>query len=66
MTLADKQRELTAARTRIPNAQERFARVIEIGRGKPGLAPEEKTGNRRVEGCLARLACLPLRIRVAR
>jgi cysteine desulfuration protein SufE len=59
MTLADKKQALLENLSRIRDAQERFAYVVECGRRHPPLAESCKTDEFRVEGCLAKLWLVP-------
>jgi cysteine desulfuration protein SufE len=59
MTLADKKRELLERLSRIRDAQERFAYVVDCGRRQTPLPESCKTEEFRVEGCLAKLWLVP-------
>jgi cysteine desulfuration protein SufE len=58
MTLAEKQQQLVATLGDIKNSQDRFAHIVQYGRGKSLDAPF-KTDAFRVEGCLAKLWFVP-------
>jgi cysteine desulfuration protein SufE len=55
VTIAEKQRELTAALGALKTAQDRLGFVVGRGRNTPPLGPEFKTDAFRVEGCLAKV-----------
>jgi cysteine desulfuration protein SufE len=59
MTMAEKQRQLTAALGSLRTAQDRLGFVVGRGRGAPPLEPEFKTDAFRVEGCLAKVWFVP-------
>jgi cysteine desulfuration protein SufE len=59
MTIAEKQRPLTAALGAFKTAQDRLGFVVGQGRKAPPLEPEFKTDAFRVEGCLAKVWLVP-------
>ncbi len=59
MTIAEKKAELLADLAALPDAQERFARVVARGRQSATLEESLKTDGFRVEGCLAQLWLVP-------
>ena len=59
MTVAQKQRELTAALKTLKTAQERLGFVVNRGKEAPPLDSEFKTDAFRVEGCLAKVWFVP-------
>jgi cysteine desulfuration protein SufE len=59
VTIAEKQRQLTAALGALQTAQDRLGFVVGRGRKAPPLEPERKTDAFRVEGCLAKVWFVP-------
>jgi cysteine desulfuration protein SufE len=59
VTIAEKQRQLTAALGALKTAQDRLGFVVGQGRKAPPLEPEFKTDAFRVEGCLAKVWFVP-------
>jgi len=59
VTLADKQRELTATLSRLPGVSERLAWLVEQARQRPLLPAAQRIEANRVDGCLARLWFVP-------
>jgi len=55
MKLAEKQQQLTAELSALKNGQDRFAHLVERVRQLPPLAPEFRTENNLLPGCLAKL-----------
>lgn len=55
MTLAEKQRQLTAELNALPHGQDRLARLVERARKLPPLSPESRIEQNLVPGCLAKL-----------
>ena len=59
MTIAEKQRQLTAALGALKTAQDRLGYIVGRGRTAPPLESEFKTEAFRVEGCLAKVWFVP-------
>jgi cysteine desulfuration protein SufE len=59
VTIAEKQRQWTAALRALPTAQDRLGFVVARGRDAPPLGPEFRTDSFRVEGCLAKVWFVP-------
>jgi cysteine desulfuration protein SufE len=59
VTIAEKQRQLTAALGALKTAQDRLGYVVSLGRKSPPLEAEFKTDAFRVEGCLAKVWFVP-------
>jgi cysteine desulfuration protein SufE len=59
VTMAEKQRQLTAALAAFKTAQDRLGFVVGCGRNTPPLEPQFKTDAFRVEGCLAKVWFVP-------
>jgi cysteine desulfuration protein SufE len=59
VTIAEKQRQLTAALGALKTAQDRLGYIVGRGRAAPPLEPEFKTEAFRVEGCLAKVWFVP-------
>jgi cysteine desulfuration protein SufE len=59
VTIAEKQRQLTAALGALKSAQDRLGYIVGRGRAAPPLEPEFKTEAFRVEGCLAKVWFVP-------
>ncbi len=55
MTLAEKQRQLSAQLAPLPNVQQRLNFLVDQARARPPLPPELCVEAHRVPGCLARL-----------
>jgi cysteine desulfuration protein SufE len=55
MTLADKQRELTAQLAQHKNGQDRLAALVERARKQPLFPPEQRIEAHLIPGCLAKL-----------
>jgi cysteine desulfuration protein SufE len=55
MMLRQKQEALATDLSRFKTAQDRLARMIQIGRAAPGLDEKFKTAERKLEGCLSNL-----------
>jgi cysteine desulfuration protein SufE len=59
VTIAEKQRQLTATLGALKTAQDRLGYIVGRGRTAPPLASEFKTEAFRVEGCLAKVWFVP-------
>ncbi|MFM2293701.1 MAG: hypothetical protein RLZZ350_114 [Verrucomicrobiota bacterium] len=55
MTLAEKQRALTAQLASLPNGQDRLAHLVAQAKQRPPLAPEVRVDANLIPGCLAKL-----------
>jgi len=59
VTIAEKQRQLTATLGALKTAQDRLGYIVSCGRAAPPLENEFKTEAFRVEGCLAKVWFVP-------
>ncbi|HEY5345768.1 MAG TPA: SufE family protein [Verrucomicrobiae bacterium] len=59
MTLAEKQRQLTAELAALKNGQDRLAFLVEKAKVRPPLAPEFRVEENLIPGCLAKLWFVP-------
>jgi cysteine desulfuration protein SufE len=59
VTMAEKQRQLTAVLAALKTAQDRLSYIVSRGRSAPPLEAEFKTEAFRVEGCLAKVWFVP-------
>jgi len=55
MRLAEKQSQLTAELAALKDGQDRLARLVDLARQRPPLAPEQRVDAHLIPGCLARL-----------
>ena len=55
MTLAEKQAQLTAQLATLKHGQDRLALLVEKAKSIPALAPELRTDDNLIPGCLAKL-----------
>ena len=60
MSLAEKQRQLTAELAAHKNGQDRLAHLVDKARARPALALEERTDAHLIPGCLAKLWFVPV------